>query len=137
MPGLPAHYLLPEFSAQENVVLPQMIAGVPRRAAQEQAEKILSTLGLGHRLHHRPARLSGGEQQRVAIARAIANRPTLLLADEPTGNLDEKTSTDVFDMLINLSRNAGIGALIVTHNLDLADRMDRILELKGGRLMSY
>jgi lipoprotein-releasing system ATP-binding protein len=131
------HYLLPEFSAQENVVLPQMIAGVPRRDAKIHAEKILSSLGLGHRLSHRPARLSGGEQQRVAIARAIANRPKLLLADEPTGNLDEKTSADVFDMLIELTRSAGIGALIATHNLDLADRMDRILELKGGRLLSY
>jgi len=131
------HYLLPEFSAQENVTLPQMIAGVSRKDARMNAEKILSSLGLGHRLSHRPARLSGGEQQRVAIARAIANRPKLLLADEPTGNLDEKTSADVFDMLIELTSSAGIGALIATHNLDLADRMDRILELKGGRLLSY
>ncbi len=131
------HYLLPEFSALENVVLPQMIAGVSRKDARVHAEQILTSLGLGHRLTHRPARLSGGEQQRVAIARAIANRPKLLLADEPTGNLDEKTSADVFDMLIKLSRSAGIGALIATHNLDLADRMDRILELKGGRLLSY
>ncbi|MBI2234300.1 MAG: ABC transporter ATP-binding protein [Micavibrio aeruginosavorus] len=131
------HYLLPEFSAQENVVLPQMIAGVPRKEAKARADKILSALGLGHRLDHRPARLSGGEQQRVAIARAIANRPKLLLADEPTGNLDEKTSDEVFQMLLELSRSAGIGALIATHNMDLADRMDRVLELRGGRLTLY
>lgn len=131
------HYLLPEFSAQENVVLPQMIAGVSRKEAKARADKILSALGLGHRLDHRPARLSGGEQQRVAIARAIANRPKLLLADEPTGNLDEKTSDEVFQMLLELSRSAGIGALIATHNMDLADRMDRVLELRGGRLTLY
>lgn len=131
------HYLLPEFSAQENVILPQMIAGAPRKEAKARADKILSALGLGHRLDHRPARLSGGEQQRVAIARAIANRPKLLLADEPTGNLDEKTSDEVFQMLLELSRSAGIGALIATHNMDLADRMDRVLELRGGRLTLY
>lgn len=128
------HYLLPEFSAEENVVLPQMIAGEKRKEAKIRAGKILGALGLGHRLDHRPARLSGGEQQRVAIARAIANRPKLLLADEPTGNLDEKTSDEVFQMLLELTRSAGIGALIATHNLDLADRMDRVLELKNGCL---
>ncbi len=131
------HYLLPEFSAEENVVLPQMIAGGKRKDAKIRAGKILSALGLGHRLDHRPARLSGGEQQRVAIARAIANRPKLLLADEPTGNLDEKTSDEVFQMLLELTRSAGIGALIATHNMDLADRMDRVLELKNGRLSPY
>lgn len=129
------HYLLPEFSAQENVILPQMIAGLSRKDARVRAERTLTSLGLGHRLTHRPARLSGGEQQRVAIARAIANGPKLILADEPTGNLDEKTSSDVFNMLIDLASSAGIGALIATHNLDLARRMDRVLELKGGRLI--
>lgn len=131
------HYLLPEFSAEENVVLPQMIAGAKRKDAKIRAGKILGALGLEHRLDHRPARLSGGEQQRVAIARAIANRPKLLLADEPTGNLDERTSGEVFQMLLELTRSAGIGALIATHNMDLADRMDRILELKNGRLSPY
>lgn len=131
------HYLLPEFSAIENVIIPQMIAGKDKDAAQERAIELLTTLKLDHRLEHRPARLSGGEQQRVAIARALANGPRLLLADEPTGNLDPETSDGVFDMLTQLVRNAGIGALIATHNMDLAERMDRILELKAGRIISY
>lgn len=131
------HYLLPEFSALENVVIPQMIAGKDREEAEERATDLLTQLKLNHRLTHRPARLSGGEQQRVAIARALANNPKLLLADEPTGNLDPETSDAVFEMLTQLVRNAGIGALIATHNMDLAERMDRILEVKAGRIISY
>lgn len=131
------HYLLPEFSALENVILPQMIAGVPRKAAENRAKELLDQLKLSHRYEHRPARLSGGEQQRVAIARALANHCKVLLADEPTGNLDPETSDTVFEMLIDLVRETGIGALIATHNLSLAERMDRILELKAGRIISY
>ncbi len=131
------HYLLPEFSAIENVVLPQMIAGKNRAEAREHATKLLTALGLGHRLNHRPARLSGGEQQRVAIARALANNPKLLLADEPTGNLDPHTAADVFEILVELVKTTGIGAIVATHNLDLAEKMDRIFELKGGRLLVY
>ncbi len=131
------HYLQPEFSAIENVILPQMIAGKTYDAAERRATGLLQSLGLGHRLTHRPARLSGGEQQRVAMARALANQPKILLADEPTGNLDPKTSAEVFEILIELVRDAGIGALIATHNMDLAEQMDRILELKDGRLVSY
>ena len=128
------HYLQPEFSALENVVIPQMIREVPVAKAREHATELLSSMGLGHRLNHRPARLSGGEQQRVAIARALANDPKILLADEPTGNLDPKTSDDVFAMLIEKARSTGIGALIATHNMDLARKMDRVLELKQGQL---
>lgn len=131
------HYLLPEFSALENVVIPQMIAGKKRDDAEEKAVELLTRMKLDHRLSHRPARLSGGEQQRVAIARALANDPKLLLADEPTGNLDPETSDGVFAMLTELVRSSGIGALIATHNMDLAERMDRILELKAGRIISY
>lgn len=131
------HYLLPEFSALENVVIPQMIAGKNREDAEERAVELLTHLKLDHRLTHRPARLSGGEQQRVAMARALANNPKLLLADEPTGNLDPETSNGVFDMLTDLVRSTGIGAMIATHNMDLAERMDRILELKAGRIISY
>ena len=130
------HYLQPEFSAVENVILPQMIAGKGKKEARERAEKLLAALGLSHRLDHRPARLSGGEQQRVAIARALANSPKLLLADEPTGNLDSETAADVFEILVELVQSSGIGALIATHNLDLAMQMDRVLELKNGRLSS-
>ena len=131
------HYLLPEFSALENVVIPQMIAGKTKKDAEAKASELLTHLKLGHRLTHRPARLSGGEQQRVAMARALANNPKLLLADEPTGNLDPETSDSVFAMLTNLVRSAGVGALIATHNMDLAERMDRILELKAGRIIDY
>lgn len=131
------HYLLPEFTALENVVIPQMIAGKSRSDAEARARELLDSLKLGHRLEHRPARLSGGEQQRVAIARALANNPRLLLADEPTGNLDPETSSSVFEMLIDLVRRTGVGAMIATHNMDLAEKMDRILELKGGRIISY
>lgn len=131
------HYLLPEFTALENVVIPQMIAGKSKAEAEKYAKELLAQLKLDHRFDHRPARLSGGEQQRVAMARALANGPKLLLADEPTGNLDPETSENVFEMLTNLVRSTGIGAMIATHNMDLAGRMDRILELKAGRIITY
>ncbi|HEX4370678.1 MAG TPA: ABC transporter ATP-binding protein [Rhizomicrobium sp.] len=130
-----AHHLLPEFNALENVVMPQMIAGKSRGEAGVEAKRILTTLGLGARLTHRPAQLSGGEQQRVAIARALANKPKILLADEPTGNLDPKTAGGVFDSLIAITRAQGVGALIATHNFALAARMDRALLLDEGRLV--
>lgn len=126
------HHLLREFSALENVALPQMIAGVSRGEATKRAQELLEQVGLGHRLSHRPAQLSGGEQQRVAIARALANRPQLLLADEPTGNLDERTAEDVFGVLLRLVREARLAALIATHNTALAGRMDRRLSLHEG-----
>ena len=129
-----AHHLLPEFDALENVVLPQLIAGKARREAQQEAKRLLTALGLGERLDHRPTQLSGGEQQRVAIARAVANHPKILLADEPTGNLDPRTSGGVFDALLALVRNEGVAALVATHNYDLAGRMDRTLVLDQGRL---
>jgi lipoprotein-releasing system ATP-binding protein len=129
------HHLLPEFSALENVALPQRAAGVSRAVAEARARALLEAVGLGARLAHRPAELSGGEQQRVAIARALANRPRLLLADEPTGNLDPETSGQVFDMLMGLVRETGLAALIATHNLDLAGRMDRRLRLAHGRVV--
>lgn len=126
------HYLQPEFNALENVVLPQLIAGKTPAATRAHAEKLLRDVGLGHRLDHRPARLSGGEQQRVAICRALANDPKFLLADEPTGNLDPETSQDVFALLQARVKQAGICALIATHNMDLAARMDRRLVLRRG-----
>ncbi len=128
------HNLLPEFSAVENVILPQMIAGVPKRAAREFAMDLLTRMGLGERADHRPAELSGGEQQRVAIARALANRPRVLLADEPTGNLDPKTARMVFGELMNICRSEGVAALVATHNLDLAGHMDRVVLLHEGTL---
>lgn len=128
------HHLLPEFTAEENVSLPQMICGVPQNLANIQAKKLLSQVGLSDRTSHRPARLSGGEQQRVAIARALANQPKILLADEPTGNLDEGTSEMVFDVLIHLVRQNNVAALIATHNPSLAKRMDRIINLQEGKL---
>ena len=130
-----AHHLLPEFDAAENVILPQMIACKSRAAAAAEAVRLLGLLGLGKRLTHRPAQLSGGEQQRVAIARALANRPRILLADEPTGNLDPKTSGGVFDALIAITRSEGLAALIATHNFELAARMDRALLLHQGKLI--
>ena len=129
------HQLLPEFSALENVVLPQLILGRSMKAAQDRARDLLSSLGLAERLTHRPAELSGGEQQRTAICRALANNPRLILADEPTGNLDPKTSEHVFQELISLIRTTGVAALIATHNLELASRMDRILTLNNGLLV--
>ena len=131
------HHLLPEFTAVENVAMPQIIAGVAFDQARDKAAAILKDLGLGQRLEHRPARLSGGEQQRVAIARALANDPVLLLADEPTGNLDPATSEQVFELLLDQVREREIGALIATHNIALADRMDRALELKNGRIVPF
>lgn len=129
-----AHHLLAEFTALDNVALPQMIAGRSRKAARERAHGLLSSLGLAERVDHQPAQMSGGEQQRVAIARALANSPRLLLADEPTGNLDPHTSTAVFDSLYALARSEGVAALVATHNLELAKHMDRVLALKDGHL---
>jgi len=129
------HQLLPEFSALENVVIPQMIRGSSRREASQRARQLLTTMGLAERVDHRPAQLSGGEQQRTAIARALANDPRLILADEPTGNLDPQTAEHVFEALIHLIRTTGVAALIATHNLDLARRMDRVLRLEGGLLV--
>ena len=128
------HHLLPEFSALDNVALPLMIAGVARKAAEGRAATLLGELGLAQRVQHQPAQLSGGEQQRVAVARALANSPRLLLADEPTGNLDPSTSAAVFDNLYQLARKTGVAALVATHNLELARHMDRVLALKDGRL---
>jgi len=130
------HHLLPEFSAIENAAMPLRVRGQDKAEAHRTARQLLEHLGLGHRLDHRPARLSGGEQQRVAIARAVVGRPDLLLADEPTGSLDEKTAETVFAELLGLVRNAGIGALIATHNLDLAQRMDRVVTLHEGLLQA-
>jgi lipoprotein-releasing system ATP-binding protein len=129
------HHLLPEFSAAENVMLPQMIRGLGRAEATKRANQLLAYLGLGARQHHRPAELSGGEQQRVAIARAVANAPRLLLADEPTGNLDPKTAAHVFATLTALVKASGLAALIATHNLDLAAQMDRHVTLQEGKLI--
>ena len=128
------HHLLPEFSALENVMLPQMIAGVARRPARRKAAELLDRVGLARRIRHRPARLSGGEQQRVAIVRALANDPRILLADEPTGNLDHATGDGVLSTLLDLVRHTGLAALIATHNLELARRLDRIVALEDGQL---
>ena len=128
------HHLLPEFSAVDNVALPQMIAGASRADARRRAETLLGQMGLAARLEHQPGQLSGGEQQRVAIARALANAPRLLLADEPTGNLDPATSGSVFDNLYRLARDQGVAAVVATHNLELARHMDRVLALKDGHL---
>jgi len=129
------HHLLGEFDALDNVTLPQLIAGRRKRAARDEAARLLTLMGLGQRLHHQPAQLSGGEQQRVAIARALANNPRLLLADEPTGNLDPNTSGSVFQSLFEVARKEGVGALIATHNLELASYMDRLVTLKDGHLV--
>ena len=129
-----SHHLLPEFSAEENIVVPQMIAGVARRDAAMRAKELLGAMGLAARADHRPGQLSGGEQQRTAIARALANRPALLLADEPTGNLDPDTAEGVFAELMNLARSHGLAALIATHNPALASRMDRTVRLSHGLL---
>ena len=128
------HHLLPEFSAQENIVLPQLAAGVPRGDANARATELLKIVGIAARAHHRPAALSGGEQQRVAFCRALANGPSVLLADEPTGNLDPGTSDTVFAALMTLVRETGLSALIATHNMELAARMDRQVRLEQGRV---
>ena len=130
------HHLLPEFSALENVMMPLLIAGVSKKEAKQRAMSLLSKVGLEERASHRPAKLSGGEQQRVAIARAISNSPSLLLADEPTGNLDPDTADIVFDLFISLVREHNVSALIATHNLELAHRMDRVLTLGNGKVKS-
>ena len=130
-----SHRLLPEFSALENVMLPQMIRGLKRSETIKRSTEILSYLGLGDRLKHRPAELSGGEQQRVAIARAVANAPRVLLADEPTGNLDPNTANHVFHALMQLVKATGVAMLIATHNMDLAGRMDRRVSLVNGRIV--
>ncbi|MGD9866759.1 MAG: ABC transporter ATP-binding protein [Hyphomicrobiales bacterium] len=129
------HHLLPEFSAVENVILPQLILGLSWPEAHRRASELLKNLGLSERMEHRPAELSGGEQQRVAIARAVANAPRLLLADEPTGNLDPETAERVFQQLVKLVKGAGLTAIIATHNLDLAARMSRVWRLEGGRII--
>ena len=128
------HHLLPEFSALDNVALPQMIAGQSKPAARRRATALLTHLGLGERLNHQPGQLSGGEQQRVAIARALANEPRVVLADEPTGNLDPHTSGAVFQALFDLARVTGVAILIATHNMELARYMDRVFALKDGHL---
>ncbi|MCW0200164.1 ABC transporter ATP-binding protein [Sphingopyxis sp.] len=128
------HHLLPDFTAIENVVLPQLIRGAGQAEAEERATDLLGRLGLAERLHHKPSKLSGGEQQRVAVARALANRPLLVLADEPTGNLDEATADRVFDQFVKLVRDHGSAALVATHNERLAAKMDRVLRLHEGRI---
>ncbi len=129
------HHLLPEFTAAENIILPQLANGVPRQEAAARAQMLLNEVGIAARATHRPAALSGGEQQRVAFCRALANKPKLLLADEPTGNLDPETSDRVFDGLMRLVRGTGLAALIATHNLELAARMDRQIRLDAGHLL--
>jgi len=128
------HHLLPDFSAEENVLLPQLVAGKPRARATVRARELLGALGLAHRLTHRPSQLSGGEQQRVAVARALANRPQLVLADEPTGNLDEVTADKVLAQFLELVRGQGSAALVATHNERLAAKMDRVVRLHEGVL---
>ncbi len=129
------HHLLPEFTALENIMMPQMIAGLPKVEAAERAEQLLDYMRMGHRATHRPAELSGGEQQRVAIARAVANAPMILLADEPTGNLDPETAGYVFDALNALVRQSGLAAIFATHNMELAARMDRRITLDDGKIV--
>src|SRR4051794_22615139 len=128
------HHLLPEFNARENVMIPLLVRDVDEKEAQKRAEELLGVLGLGQRLDHRPSKLSGGEQQRVAVARALANKPPLVLADEPTGNLDEHTADVVFAEFINLVRGEGSAALVATHNERIAAKMDRVVRLHEGRL---
>lgn len=130
------HHLLPEFSALENIVLPQLANGVPQKDAESRALKLLDSVGVKERADHRPAAMSGGEQQRVAFCRALANQPALLLADEPTGNLDPATSDRVFEALMSVARDEGLAALIATHNMELAGKMDRVLRLDNGVLVN-
>lgn len=130
------HHLLPEFSALENVTIPQIIAGIDKQTARSRGKELLEWMGLNERFDHRPGQLSGGEQQRVAIARALSASPRVLLADEPTGNLDPETANGVFDILMHLARGAGLAALVATHNPELAKRMDRIVKVENGVLVS-
>ncbi|MDD3370946.1 MAG: ABC transporter ATP-binding protein [Alphaproteobacteria bacterium] len=130
------HHLLPEFSALENVVIPQMIAGVSRKDAEKRARELLEKVGLSNRADNRPGKLSGGEQQRVAIARALANKPRLLIADEPTGNLDPSTADHVFEVLQELVKSQDLALLMATHNIDLAKKMSRIVEIRAGQLFA-
>jgi lipoprotein-releasing system ATP-binding protein len=129
------HHLLPEFTALENAMLPQMVSGLPRAEATQRAQELLEYLRVGSRAGHRPGQLSGGEQQRVAIARAVANAPALLLADEPTGNLDPRTAEHVFATLLTLARGSGVAALVATHNLELAQQLDRRITLRDGKII--
>jgi len=131
------HHLLPEFSAEDNIAMPLMIAGKSRKAARAKAQNLLEEMGLENRGHHQPGQLSGGEQQRVAIARALANDPRLIIADEPTGNLDPATTERVFATLINMVRNEGAAVLVATHNMSLIQHMDRVVTLKDGQLIDY
>lgn len=131
------HHLLPEFTAVENVMIPQLIAGVKKKDAREKSKELLDKVGLSHRYKHRSSQLSGGEQQRVAIARALANDPEILLADEPTGNLDEETTKSVFDIFLNLVKESKLSALIATHNIELAKKMDRIFVIKDKKAEPY
>lgn len=130
-----SHHLLPEFSALENVVLPQLANGAAEKAAKQRAEDLLTQVGIGERMHHRPAELSGGQQQRVAFCRAMTNAPQLLLADEPTGSLDPVTADQMFDTLLGITRDTGMAALIATHNHELAAKMDRVVKLEDGLLI--
>lgn len=131
------HHLLPEFDALENLVLPQMIRGMPTDKARERALQVMQYLKIGHRATHHPTELSGGEQQRVAIARAVINAPRVLLADEPTGNLDPDTASHVFDALMGIVRGSGLGALVATHNMELAAKMDRRVTLRDGKIVEF
>ncbi|MEE9273638.1 MAG: ABC transporter ATP-binding protein [Robiginitomaculum sp.] len=131
------HHLLREFDALDNVALPQMIAGKSERVARKEATRLLGIMGLSDRMHHQPSQMSGGEQQRVAIARAIANKPKILLADEPTGNLDPNTSGNVFQSLFDLTRLEGVSALVATHNMGLIPYMDRVFTVKDGQVIPY
>jgi len=128
------HHLLPEFTALENIIIPQIISGLRYKQASERAKELLEWLNLSDRQAHRPARLSGGEKQRIAIARAVASKPSLLLADEPTGNLDPETATIVFNIMLQLAKNSGLAAIIATHNVNLVSKMDRVVKLKDGKL---
>lgn len=131
------HHLQKEFTAEENVMIPQMIAGKTSRMARAESQRLLTAMGLGERMTHRPSQMSGGEQQRVAIARALANRPQVLLSDEPTGNLDPATSAVVFDQLYQLTRQEGVAALVATHNMQLASYMDRLLTVREGMVVPF